>query len=282
MARIRSVHPSLFTDDNFMELSSDAKLMLIGVWTEAFDDGVFAWKPKGIKARILPAENCDAEALLIELVDNGFIKRFEHDGKAFAVIRNFRKFQRPKSPNSSGVLPDELRTFVGLEPVVSEPLPNHFPNDSEIRPQMEDGGDKMDEEGEEEEGGCATSAQATPQDAFDFFVEAVKGKNIPMPHSLTKDRKRKIAVRLSESGFDKWQMACAKVAQSRFCNGENERGWIANIDFLLQPSSFNKLIEGHYDNRLPFQGTGPPQRTETVAERRLREMQEQEATHGHV
>jgi hypothetical protein len=188
MARIRSVHPSLFTDDNFMELSSDAKLMLIGVWTEAFDDGVFAWKPKGIKARILPAENCDAEALLVELVDNGFIQRFEHDGKRFAVIRNFRKFQRPKSPNSSGVLPDELRTFVGLEPAVSEPLPKDFPNASEIRPQMEDGGDKVEEEEDKKSRGeraliVETLSKVVSEERVKALIDHRRKKKAPInPH----------------------------------------------------------------------------------------------------
>jgi hypothetical protein len=250
----------LFTDDDFMELSANAKVLLIGLWTEAADDGVFAWKANGIKARILPAENCDPSALLDELVANGFIKSFDHNGKLYGAVRNFRKFQRPKKPNSSDALPDELRTYVGLDPSSSPPVPNQSPTPSENAPQMEDGGDEMEDEGGGVgEEGSTQAHEASPQDAFDFFVDAVKGRNVHTPHQLSKDRRTKIAARLSESGFEKWQLACAKVAASDFCNGQNDRGWIANLDFLLHPSSFNKLIEGAYDNRAP-QGTGPPKR----------------------
>ena len=150
MARIRSVHPSLFTDDDFMELSSEAALLLIGLWTEAYDDGVFAWKPNGIKARILPAKNVEVAELLLELVENGFLKRFEHGGKPYGAIRNFRKFQRPKKPNSSEVLPNELRTYVGLTDDSSEPVRNQSATAPEILPQMEDGGDKMEEKRKED------------------------------------------------------------------------------------------------------------------------------------
>jgi hypothetical protein len=109
------------------------------------------------------------------------------------------------------------------------------------------------------EGGSAQAREPSPQGAFDYFVWAVnvKGRNIPTPHQLSKDRKTKIAARLNESGFDKWKLACDKLAVSDFCNGQNDRGWIANLDFMLQPSRFNKLIEGAYDNRPP-QGAGPP------------------------
>jgi hypothetical protein len=95
------------------------------------------------------------------------------------------------------------------------------------------------------------------QGAYDYFVHAVEGTPIPKPRSLTKDRKAKIAARLDEHGSDGWREACDKLVASDFCCGRNG-GWIANLDFLLQPSSFNKVIEGTYDNRAP-QGTGPPQ-----------------------
>ena len=41
MARIRSVHPGLFTDEAFMGASSDARILMIGLWCQAWDDGVF-------------------------------------------------------------------------------------------------------------------------------------------------------------------------------------------------------------------------------------------------
>ncbi len=36
------------------------------------------------------------------------------------------------------------------------------------------------------------------------------------------------------------------IPRTPFCLGENDRGWKANFDFLLQPTSFTKLLEGTY------------------------------------
>jgi len=114
MARIRSIHPGLFTDEAFMTASVYARLLLPGIWCEAWDDGVIEWRPLRLKARLFPVDNVDVEGLMAELVALEFLKPFEVDGREYAAIRNFRKWQNPKKPNSSGVLPPELAGFVGL------------------------------------------------------------------------------------------------------------------------------------------------------------------------
>jgi hypothetical protein len=137
VSRIRSIHPGLFTDEAFMTASVHARMLVIGLWCEAFDDGVFEWKPLTLKARLFPVDAVDVPALLDEICGLEFIQRFEARGKPYGAIRNFRKFQRPKKPNSSGVLPDELQSYVGIS---SEPVPNQSPTGGEKSPQMEDGG----------------------------------------------------------------------------------------------------------------------------------------------
>lgn len=144
MARIRSIHPGLFTDEAFVSLSPLARVFLIGIWTEADDQGVVEWKPVTLKMRVLPADNADADALLDELVEQNIIARYEVAGKSFGALRNFRKYQRPKKPNAVHPLPDQYRTYVGITDdesgTSSEPVRNQFPTASEIAPQMEDVG----------------------------------------------------------------------------------------------------------------------------------------------
>lgn len=148
MARIRSIHPGIFTDEAFMSASAHARVLLIGLWCEAWDDGVFEWKPLTLKARIFPADNVDMAGLLAELVTLNVICQFNAKGKAYGAVRNFQKFQRPKKPNSSGVLTAEIAAYVGTgtEPATDDntPVPNQFGTSSEKSSQMEDG------EGEEE------------------------------------------------------------------------------------------------------------------------------------
>lgn len=107
MARIRSIHPEQWVDEEFATGSPLARLVAIGVRNFADDNGVFEWKPLKLKMQILPADNCDMAALLGELVASGQIKRYEVDGRAYGIIRNFTKYQRPKKPMAWYPLPSE-------------------------------------------------------------------------------------------------------------------------------------------------------------------------------
>lgn len=152
MARIRSVHPSLFTDERWVGCSPMARLLYIGLLTEADDQGLFEWKPIQIKIRLLPVDNADVGALLAELVAVDLIASLESGGKKLGAIRKFRRFQRPKKPNAQFVLPDEWRTYVSLDEASSPPDDVEEPTvppKGEPAQQMEDGGDKMEEIGEE-------------------------------------------------------------------------------------------------------------------------------------
>lgn len=144
MARIRSIHPGLYTDEAFVSLSLAARVLLPGVWTECDDHGIFEWKPVTLKMKIFPADNIDVVALLVELLNAGSVKKFVFDGKEFGVARNFSKYQRPKNPSYRYTLPEEHREYSGLKPPATPSLPEASPSTTEIPPQMEDGGDSRE------------------------------------------------------------------------------------------------------------------------------------------
>ncbi len=141
MARIRSVHPGLFTDEHFVACGAWARLLLIGIWTEADDQGVFEWKPIRLKMRLFPADDVDVADLLEELVVGDFLHFYEIEGREYGAVRNFRKFQRPKSPKAIHPLPPDFRNYVGLTPISGEVValkPGAFPQKGEMSPQMEE------------------------------------------------------------------------------------------------------------------------------------------------
>lgn len=47
-----------------------------------------------------------------------------------------------------------------------------------------------------------------------------------------------------------FKQAVVRVSQTEFCLGQNDRGWRASFDFILQPDAVTKIMEGKYD--------GPP------------------------
>jgi hypothetical protein len=172
MARIRSIHPKLLTDEAFMALTLDCPLaipLLVGLWMEADDSGTFEWKLLTLKARILPAPNVDIAELLDALCRGEFIKRFEIGDKSFGVIRNFVKYQRPKSPLDTLPFTKETRAYAGFvegkrprsetgrHPTgdTSEPLPNPDGTGSVIPPQREEGGGREGKKGSEADASAA-------------------------------------------------------------------------------------------------------------------------------
>lgn len=144
MARIRSIHPGLFTDESFVSCSPLARLLVLGLWTEADDQGVFEWKPVTLKMRLLPVDGADVSALLNEAVEQNICKRFERDGKSYGAIRNFRKYQKPKYPSNIHPLPDDLRSYVSIPPTGKV--------DEGEFPQNEGKPDQMERRGEESGG----------------------------------------------------------------------------------------------------------------------------------
>lgn len=150
MSRIRSIHPGLWTDEAFVALNPFARLLFMGIWNECDDMGSFAWSPLGLKMKILPADNADANVLLDEMIAAGIVMRYESGGKAYGAVRNFCQFQRPKKPNSTFPQTDEVREWVNLNArdvrTGGEPVGNRSGSGGENRRQMEDGGDNKKEE----------------------------------------------------------------------------------------------------------------------------------------
>lgn len=143
MARIRSVHPGLFTDEGFASVSMAARVLFIGIWTECDDFGAFEWKPIGLKMRLLPVDNVDVPALLTELAAANMVRQYAHEGRQYGLVRNFGRYQRPKKPKSVHFIPDEFRTYVASGASSGEfdhDEDGVVPSKSEKSPQMEDGG----------------------------------------------------------------------------------------------------------------------------------------------
>ena len=126
-----------------MSVSMAARMLLLGLGIEADDKGIFPWKPTTIKMRVFPADTIDVVPLLEELLEAELIKRFSADGKDYGAIRNFRKHQRPKTPNDIHPAPAHIRNYVGLSDDISEMRDGNdepFPPKGEMAIQMEDGG----------------------------------------------------------------------------------------------------------------------------------------------
>lgn len=151
MARIRSVHPTQWNDDDFLECSPFARLLSLALRNFADDNGVFEWKPQQIKRNCLPADACDVKPLLRELIEHKQIVQFTVDGRDYGVIRNFRKWQRPKAPKPQYPLPPELRNYAGLEVGPISEIDDDEEGVNSVKPIADVGGRRLDVGGRRKE-----------------------------------------------------------------------------------------------------------------------------------
>lgn len=137
MARIRTVKPEFWTDEKVVEMSPLARLLFIGLWNFADDEGRMTYSPKRIGMQILPADSCDISALLGEIRRNSLIVIYEVDGIEYLQIVGFAKHQKvdkrtasklPAPPESPRIVPTEgIKEGKGregikeLKPAASQP-----------------------------------------------------------------------------------------------------------------------------------------------------------------
>lgn len=85
------------------------------------------------------------------------------------------------------------------------------------------------------------------KDIVEAWNELAEAKGLAKVVRVTDSRRKQIQARLKEYEPDDWSKALTAIYKSKFLCGENDRGWKADFDFLLQPKSFVKLVEGAYD-----------------------------------
>ncbi|UPY96246.1 DnaT-like ssDNA-binding domain-containing protein [Pectobacterium sp. 21LCBS03] len=96
MARIRTIKPEFWTDEDMAEVSECACLLAIGLLNYADDDGYFNANTKLIKAAVFPIRepSVPITVMLRELSNHGYLSMFSTpDGRHFGLINNFAKHQ---------------------------------------------------------------------------------------------------------------------------------------------------------------------------------------------
>lgn len=103
--RARNIKPGFFKNEYLAECSPLARILFAGLWCMADREGRLEYRPKRIKAEILPYDNASIEKLISELQDRRFLQIYNADGEQYLNIINFRKHQNPHVRESESVCP---------------------------------------------------------------------------------------------------------------------------------------------------------------------------------
>ena len=89
--------------------------------------------------------------------------------------------------------------------------------------------------------------------------------NMPSIRVITDKRKSAVMARISQHSLATVYEMLTIAGNSEFLNGKNNRGWVADFDWLFKPENFVKVIERKYENNRTNSGTTPTTPTTSVA-----------------
>jgi hypothetical protein len=109
MGRIRTVKPETFLNEDLFDLERVSKvpvrLAYIALWTVADREGRFEWKPRQLKAAILPHDHLDFAKVLDALERSGRVERYSVDGRDYGWIRSWKRHQIVNNKERPSVIP---------------------------------------------------------------------------------------------------------------------------------------------------------------------------------
>jgi hypothetical protein len=122
MARARNIKPSFFQNEVLGEVDPLIRLFFIGLWTVADYKGCLEFRPKRLKAQILPYDDFDIEKAVNILTEDGFIRAYFIQEKSYLKITNFEKHQSPhKNEREQG---SEIPDFIEDVDSLNQPTEN--------------------------------------------------------------------------------------------------------------------------------------------------------------
>jgi hypothetical protein len=121
--RIRSIKPEFWTDAKVSSLGYLARLLFIGLWNHADDEGRFKSDPRILKGFLFPVDDKttvkDIAGALSELSVSTLVLLTEIDGEKYGCCPNFKKHQKINRPTPSK-LPEVTESSVSTHGVISD------------------------------------------------------------------------------------------------------------------------------------------------------------------
>jgi len=230
MARIRTIKPEFWQNEQLASLSEHARLLAIALLNHADDEGYFLANQSLVRAACFPFEEHSKKVLgsIQELSSVGYIEVRECSGKSIGFICKFSVHQRIDKPQKS-----KLSTVFQANPKEnkdSENIPGTFQEGSKNIPRLERKGKEQGNGMEKEKEGGMELSQATDFSKCPDSVEQKTWEN------WLDVRKRKKAGPVTESVLAMLQREATKAGvtlqEAVFtCAGKNwinyDATWVA-------------------------------------------------------
>jgi hypothetical protein len=154
--RIRTIKPEFWVDEKIVELDPWARLLFIGLWNFADDQGYIEYSPRRIKMQIFPGDSFDVSPLLQSLLEAGLVVAYQGPAGPVLHVANWSKHQKVSNAANPRFDPSELEPF--------NPLPDPPLEGSRAVQSPLPGKERKGKE-EEGKGSTSTSERASRADA---------------------------------------------------------------------------------------------------------------------
>lgn len=232
MARKRMIDPSMWINEDFGTLSTLAKLVFIGLFSSADDEGKGKASPAYIKAVLFPYNDdlriADIEKALLEISTKMSVIFYSCDENKYYTLTSWNTFQKIDKPSESKI-PNYDKTNPNIRLLFGEGSTNGkrvlVPNrKEENRKEIEKNRIEIKE------------------------IYNANCPNLPQVQKLTDKRRTAIDKFLKDFTEEQFKQICIMANNSDFLTGKNDNGWKADFDFLMRIDKATNVLEGKYNN----------------------------------
>ena len=234
----RILKETICTSENIDKLSAFQETVFYRIIVNCDDFGRLDARPKILASRLFPLKDIRAaqiENALRALSLAELVILYEVDGKPFLQMSTWDKHQTIRAKKSKYPAPSEsnckqmqaddfnckqmisIASKCSRNPIQSESNPNPNPNPM--------------------------------RDAHDAVLEKWNSIGIGTVRGLSGTREQHLDARIKDHGLGTVCEAIERIRRSDFLQGKNPRGWKITFDWFIQPSNFQKVLEGNYDRK---------------------------------
>lgn len=239
MARKRMIDPNIWQSEDFGKLSTLAKIVFIGLFSLADDEGRGRCNPVYLKSTLFPYEenirSADIDKTLSEISSNMSVVLYSCNGSSYYSLLNWNTFQKIDRPSQSKIPEYDENTMQLL-------FDDNSTNNSRI---VVEGSTSNKNKNRIEDN------KKRIEDNINRIVGIYNSccPNLPQIQKMTEKRKKAITNFLKEFSEDQFEEICQIANISEFLTGNNDRNWKADFDFIMRIDKATAILEGKYSQK---------------------------------
>ena len=242
MANRRMFSLTIIDSDAFLEMPATTQNLYFHLSMRADDDG-FVNNPRRIM-RMIGAGDDDLKLLIAKRFLIGFqtgVVVIKH-WKIHNYIQSDRYNKTVYQEEFAQLITKDNKSYTERRETLPEAIPEECIQDGySLDTQVRLGKDRLGKVSKE----IVADAPALDLESIVNLYHTLCPK-LPTIKALNDRRKKTIK---SWGNMDEITEVFTKAGKSDFLNGVNDRGWTANIDWLIKPENRIKVLEGRYENR---------------------------------